>query len=83
MPCNPSSISAVASNYGTLANAVKKAKSGLYSGASDRYTLENFNQLIKNAIDERDEQNAENEETAKAIRKACSPYYRYRENSNH
>ncbi len=55
----------------------------MYSGASDRYTLENFNQLIKNAIDERDEQNAENEETAKAIRKACSPYYRYRENSNH
>jgi hypothetical protein len=50
------SISAVSSNYVTLANSVKKAKTGLYTGATDRYTLENFNQLIKNSIDGRDKQ---------------------------
>ena len=48
------SISAVSSNYATLANSVKKAKAGLHTGATDRYTLENYNLLIKNSIDERD-----------------------------
>lgn len=61
MPCIPSSISAVASNYVTLTNYVKKAKTGLYSDATDRYTLENLNRLIKNIIDERDEKNSEKE----------------------
>lgn len=77
MPCNPSSISAVASNIDTLSNCVKKAKKSLYSGANDRYIVENFNILIKNAIDEKDAKHAENEESANEILKACSPYCRY------
>lgn len=74
--CNPSSISLVAADIRKVRNAVYKARKNVYASYSAKHILENFDEVVKNRVDEADIKENEDPELGKLILNATSPYCR-------
>lgn len=72
---NPICKSIAAAKKSTLSNFVNSARVDL-CGNSARHLIENFNQLVKADIDERDSKEAEDVELVAEVLKDCTPYLR-------
>jgi hypothetical protein len=72
---NPASFSPAAANRTTITHIVNKHRID-FAGMGARKIIQDFHQLVKRKVDEKDSENAESVEYDREIVKLCSPYRR-------
>ena len=73
---NPAAVSIAAANPATFSNVVNRIKRRVTSGKNAQYIIENFDSVVKNAIDERDNERIEDDEMKNALMDFCRSYIR-------
>ncbi len=73
---NPVAVSLAAANPATFNNAVNRIKRGVTSGNTVQYIVENFDVVVKNKIDERDNEHIEDDDVKNEMKNLCGSYIR-------
>jgi len=76
MPYTPAAVSLAATNPASFSNTVNRLRRGVTAGRTAQYIIENFDTVVKNPIEERNNKYIEDEDIRSEMKNLCDKYIR-------